>query len=142
MASSIHAIYRPVARSRRTEASLSSRTVLPSPEEGHESSDGDLDGICLSEEDADAEDFEAATPRPEDVPKPEHATSELPMAFRPGVHMRRRASSHAGSITTVKVDRRARLAEKLKEIFELNAIDEVLAGECLGHWCYSQYSTN
>ncbi|KIK49556.1 glycosyltransferase family 1 protein [Suillus luteus UH-Slu-Lm8-n1] len=127
MASSIHAIYRPVARSRRTEASLSSRTVLPSPEEGHESSDGDLDGICLSEEDADAEDFEAATPRPEHVPKPEHATSELPMAFRPGVHMRRRASSHAGSITTVKVDRRARLAEKLKEIFELNAIDEVLA---------------
>lgn len=127
MASSIHAIYRPVARSRRTEASLSSRTVLPSPEEGHESSDGDLDVTCLSEEDADAEDFEAATPRPADVPKPEHATSELPIAFRPGVHMRRRASSHAGSITTVKVDRRARLAEKLKEIFELNAIDEVLA---------------
>ncbi|KAG1826254.1 uncharacterized protein BJ212DRAFT_335509 [Suillus subaureus] len=127
MASSIHAIYRPVARSRRAEASLSSRIALPSPEEGHESSDGDLDVTCLSEEDADAEDFEAATPRPADVPKPEHAIPELPTAFRPGVHMRRRASSHAGSITTVKVDRRTRLAEKLKEIFELNAIDEVLA---------------
>ncbi|KAG1783622.1 glycosyltransferase family 1 protein [Suillus placidus] len=127
MASSIHAIYRPVARSRRTEASLSSRTALSSPEEGHESSDGDLNVACLSEEDADAEDFEAATPRPADVPKSEHVMPELQTAFRPGVHMRRRASSHAGSITTVKVGRRARLAGKLKEIFELNAIDEVLA---------------
>ncbi|KAG1829240.1 glycosyltransferase family 1 protein [Suillus subalutaceus] len=107
MASSIHAIYRPVARSRRAEASLSSCTALPSPEEGHESSDGDLDVTY--------------------VPKPEHAIPELPTAFRPGVHIRRRASSRAGSITTVKVDRRTRLAEKLKEIFELNAIDEVLA---------------
>lgn len=125
MASSIHAIYRPVARSRRAEASLSS-TALPSPEEGHESSDGDLDVTCFSEEDADAEDFEAATPRPADVPKPEHAVPEL-TALRPEMYMRRRASSRAGSITTVKVDRRTRLAEKLKEIFELDAIDEVLA---------------
>ncbi|KAG2155467.1 glycosyltransferase family 1 protein [Suillus clintonianus] len=127
MASSIHAIYRPVARSRRTEASLSSRVALPSPEEGHEGSDGDLDVTGLSEEDADAEDFEAATPRPADTQKPALALQELPTAYRPGVVMRRRASSHAGSITTVKVGRRARLAEKLKEIFELDAIDEVLA---------------
>ncbi|KAG1866385.1 hypothetical protein C8R48DRAFT_704904 [Suillus tomentosus] len=126
MASSIHAIYRPVARSRRTEASLSSRTALPLPEEDHESSDGDLDVTGLSEEDADAEDFEATTPRPADLPKPEHVMPELSTVFRPGVHMRRR-TSYAGSITTVKVGRRARLAEKLKEIFELNAIDEVLA---------------
>ncbi|KAG2156507.1 glycosyltransferase family 1 protein [Suillus bovinus] len=126
MASSIHAIYRPVARSRRTEASLSSRTALPSPEEEHESSDGDLDATGLSEEDADTEDFEAATPRPADVPKLEHAMPELPTVFRPGMHMRRRAS-YTGSITTVKVSRRARLAEKLKEIFELNAVEEVLA---------------
>ncbi|KAG1773038.1 glycosyltransferase family 1 protein [Suillus occidentalis] len=105
MASSIHTIYRPVARSRRTEASLSSRTVLPSPEEGHESSDGDLDMY-----------------RSQNMLRQScRWLSDL------GVHMRRRASSHAGSITTVKVDRRARLAEKLKEIFELNAIDEVLA---------------
>ncbi|KAG1754997.1 glycosyltransferase family 1 protein [Suillus paluster] len=127
MASSIHAIYRPVARSRRTEASLSSRIALPSQAEGHEGSDGDLDVTSTSEEDADTEDFEATTPRPADVQEPQLTAPELPTAYRPGVLMRRKASSHAASITTVKVARRARLAEKLKEIFELDAIDEVLA---------------
>ncbi|OAX44896.1 glycosyltransferase family 1 protein [Rhizopogon vinicolor AM-OR11-026] len=127
MASSIHAIYRPVARSKKTEANLSSRLVLPSQATGHEGSDGDLDATSPSEEDADTEDFEATTPRPPDVQKPELAAAQPPTAYRPGVFMRRRASSHAGSITTVKIGRRVLLAEKLKGIFELDAIDEVLA---------------
>jgi sterol 3beta-glucosyltransferase len=131
MASSIHAIYRPVARSRKTEAILSSRLALPSQVEGYEESDGDVDVISPSEEDADTEDFEATTPRPPDLQKPALATAQPPVAYRPGGFLRRRASSHAGSITTVKIGRRVLLAEKLKEIFELDAIDEVLAGECL-----------
>jgi hypothetical protein len=104
---------------------------LASQEEGHEGSDGDVDAISPSEEDHDTEDFEASTPRPPDIQKPELAIARPPTAFRPGVFMRRRASSHAGSITTVKMGRRVLLAEKLKEIFELDAINEVLAGECL-----------
>jgi len=131
MASSIHAIYRPVARSRKTEAKLSSRLALPSQEERHEGSDGDLDMTSPSEEDPDTEDFEATTPRPPDVQKAELSAVQPPTAYRPGVLMRRRASSHAGSITTVKMGRRVLLAEKLKEIFELDAIDEVIAGEYL-----------
>jgi len=127
MASSIHAIYRPVARSKKAEAVLSSLH-----DEAHEGSDGDLDVTSPSEEDPDTEDFEATTPRPPDVKKPELPVAR-PIAHRPGVSLRRRASSHAGSITTVRMGRRVLLAEKLKEIFELNAIDEVLAGEYFIH---------
>ena len=37
-------------------------------------------------------------------------------------------STRSGSMATVKLQRRARLAEKLREIFDLNGIEEVIAG--------------
>ncbi|KAH7915122.1 glycosyltransferase family 1 protein [Hygrophoropsis aurantiaca] len=130
MASSIHAIYRPVARSRRPELVIPGlgANPLPTPKESHEGSDADVDP---SEDDVDAEDFEAATPRPPDAEKPEFMLSQ-PMATTPSTYhasltSRRRAGSRAGSMTTVKVQRRTRLAQKLKEIYEINTINEVMA---------------
>ena len=38
-------------------------------------------------------------------------------------------STRSGSMATVKLQRRARLAEKLREIFEISGIEEVIAGE-------------
>jgi sterol 3beta-glucosyltransferase len=48
-----------------------------------------------------------------------------PDATRPA---ERRAMSRSKSLATVKATRRARLAEKLREIFDLQEIDEVIAG--------------
>ncbi|KAH7927370.1 glycosyltransferase family 1 protein [Leucogyrophana mollusca] len=133
MASSIHAIYRPVARSRRTELPISGPggKALPSPVERPEGSDADFDGSAPSEDDVDAEDFEAMTPRPPDTQRPDYGLSEPasqpPSTYRPGMFSRRRAASRAGSMTTVKIQRRTRLAQKLKEIYEIDAISEVMA---------------
>lgn len=38
-------------------------------------------------------------------------------------------SARSGSMSTVKVKRRARLAEKLRDVFELNGINEVISGK-------------
>ncbi len=38
-------------------------------------------------------------------------------------------TSRSGSMATVKLQRRARLAEKLREIFEISGIEEVIAGK-------------
>ncbi|KAF9243852.1 glycosyltransferase family 1 protein [Melanogaster broomeanus] len=129
-ASSIHAIYRPVARSRRTEAShsiLSDQILLPQQED-QEAVDAERDVNLTSDDDVDADDFEAATPRPAEsqqytLPTPVTPTTTAQL----GPPLRRRASSRAGSMTTVKMTRRVRLAEKLKDIFELEAIKEVRA---------------
>ncbi|KAH7883851.1 glycosyltransferase family 1 protein [Phlebopus sp. FC_14] len=126
MASSIHAIYRPVARSRRTD-----NLILPSVrrlprEEVPESSYTDTGMNIVSE---DVDDFEATTPRPPDTERPDSLATPVPpaMAVQFGTAIRRRTASRTGSMATVKVNRRVRLAEKLKEIFELQAINEVMA---------------
>ena len=127
MASSIHAIYRPVARSRRRETSqtILARQMFSAQSEVDEAPHADVNRI--SDDDVDGDDFEAATPRPLDsqgysdrkhMPSP---TAQLGPAIR-------RRPSRADSIATVKITRRTRLAEKLKEIFDLEAINEVLCG--------------
>ncbi|KAG9314605.1 glycosyltransferase family 1 protein [Chiua virens] len=126
MASSIHAIYRPVARSRwkETPHSILSGTVFPVQEGVDEASNAESGAILTSDDDADADDFEAATPRPAGASDSSDVT-RIPSSLGPVV--RRRAPSRTGSMTTVKVTRRTRLAEKLKEVFDLEAISEVLA---------------
>ncbi|KAF9229599.1 glycosyltransferase family 1 protein [Gyrodon lividus] len=130
LASSIHAIYRPVARSRRTETSHSilSGKILPPQQEVQESVDTEPDAHLISDDDMGADDFEATTPRPADSQKyPLTTPVPPPTTLQLGPALRRRAPSRAVSMTTVKITRRARLAEKLKDIFELEAINEVLA---------------
>lgn len=95
-----------------------------------EAPDAEPDANLASDDDddVDADDFEAATPRPVSSQKYSEGTHIPPSTIQLGPAMRRRAPSRTGSITTVKVTRRTRLAEKLKEIFDLEAINEVLAG--------------
>ena len=127
MASSIHAIYRPVARSRRRETSRSGLPgrIFPAQREEYEAPRAEPDVNLTSDDD---DDFEATTPRPANSQEPTVATQIPPPTVQLGSAIRRRAPSRAGSMTTVKITRRTRLAEKLKEIFTLEAINEVLAG--------------
>ena len=131
MASSIHAIYRPVARSRRrdTSQSIFSGKMFPAQREVDETPHAEVN--LTSDDDADVDDFEATTPRPSDSQGYSETAHIPPSTAQLGPAMRRRAPSRAGSMATVKVIRRTRLAEKLKEIFDLEAINEVLAGMCL-----------
>ena len=130
MASSIHAIYRPVARSRRKETlhSIFPGKIFPAQSGVNETPHTELD---VTDDDVDADDFEAVTPRPVSSQEYSEATHISPSTIQLAPALRRRAPSRAGSMTTVKVARRTRLAEKLKEIFDLEAIDEVLAGVCI-----------
>jgi hypothetical protein len=87
-----------------------------------------------SEEDIEAEDFEEATPRPPDAERPAHLQQKAIAALLSQENgdmttgSSRAAPSRSGSMATVRLQRRARLAEKLKEVFELEAIKEVWAG--------------
>lgn len=138
VASSIHTIYRPVARSRKSVPSspaslfqlapsslLTHLDATDSPEE-----DGDT-----SEGDAALTDFEVPTPRVESAksgfltrmhPSPEQANFS-PMQSPSRSSTARGNYTRQGSMATVRVQRRAKLAEKLKEVFELDGIEEVWA---------------
>ena len=70
---------------------------------------------------AEADDFELTTPRPSNLSTPV-ASSSPPLLDK---HLRQ------GSMATVRLQRRAMLAEKLRDIFELDDIEEVRAGQSL-----------
>ncbi|KAI6045078.1 glycosyltransferase family 1 protein [Pisolithus marmoratus] len=127
VASSIHAIYRPVAWSRHMGSSLPDRSAKQRSVQGHVSgeTDSETELSMAFEDDADADDFEATTPRPADVQKPEAASPMV--AAELNTSLRRRPASRTGSMATVKVTRRARLAEKLREIFDIDILHEVWA---------------
>ncbi|KAK7064572.1 sterol 3-beta-glucosyltransferase [Favolaschia claudopus] len=129
LASSIHTIYRPLARSLRLSQpgqSPRNRKALPQQyttvAEEEPSSDATLES---SEEQEEVEDFEEpdATPRPPyaDRPMPLHERLQHNEKTIPPSMMR------SGSMATVKIQRRVRLAEKLKQVFELEGIEEVWA---------------
>jgi sterol 3beta-glucosyltransferase len=111
LASSIHAIHRPVARSRRFDAA---------PEMIQES-EPDINGSPGSDDES-VEDFEA-TPRIGEHEVAKRLEGEVGQTSRNRFRMIRNAS-----MGTVKIQRRARLAEKLREVFELQGIEEVWAG--------------
>lgn len=79
--------------------------------------------------DEEGQDFER-TPRPSG-PVPEYVQEltsspvESPGSY--DVLSRRTAMTRSGSMATVRLQRRAKLAEKLKDVFELKDIDEVWA---------------
>lgn len=132
LASSIHAIYRPFARTSNRSVpgpKASLRTPYNSAEE--ESSD-----TLLSEDDPEAEDFEetprVSNSRPTHVhhrAQSEQITQSNERQITPSLS--RIIPTRAGSMTTVRVQRRAGLAEKLREVFELDGIEEVRAGELI-----------
>jgi hypothetical protein len=84
------------------------------------------DATLGSSEEQDAEDFEEATPRPpyaeRPVPLHERLQQQSESMTIPPSMMR------SGSMATVRIQRRVRLAEKLKQVFDLDGIEEVWAG--------------
>jgi sterol 3beta-glucosyltransferase len=138
LASSIHTIHRPVARSRRASGPPSpTLSIPPTPVINYKAyapsvpdvPEQESEGATPSEEELEPEDFEATS----SSPVAEHSAS-LP---NQGLSSRneeraplppRKFNLRTLSMGTVKVQRRARLAEKLKEVFELNGIEEVWAG--------------
>lgn len=121
LSSSIHTIHRPLARSHRINIPISSKLSYRQPPQEEDT----LEDVSQSEEELE-NDFEEAL-RPTDE-APLHlltgetvGATESPSPFNA---MRERA----GSLATVRFHRRARLAEKLKEVYDLDDIKEVWAG--------------
>lgn len=145
LASSIHTIHRPLARSRRLSIPPARRDgatpYSPVEEEENESD------ILSSGDEGEAEDFEE-TPRPPDS-RPPHINLRIvseSAAQKDTRHdgsiaegLKRIVPSRAGSMATVRLQRRAGLAAKLKDVFELDGIEEVWAGtfSCMDHWPFS-----
>ena len=132
MASSIHTIYRPLARSRRGKvpvtrskprmlSSVSDAEEEPAPEEP-----------VVSEEEGE-DDFEPTEDRLTPEPKQDSYSLRMTMSALPELDsLESTAKSHpsrSGSMATVKLQRRARLAEKLREVFDVPGIQEVIAGK-------------
>jgi sterol 3beta-glucosyltransferase len=105
LSSSIHTIHRPMARIRRRSTAV---TTASSGDSSIEEEEGDFDPHVLSGQDA----FNNVSPA---SPRPHEAM---------GNAMMRRSTS----LATVKVQRRAKLAEKLKEVFDVKELQEVIAG--------------
>ena len=120
LASSIHSIYRPLARSHRHNVSSARRNAFtpggvaeePGPEEPPESDQG--------------EDFE--DPSPEVASSTTAGRNSALHSSAASHSFTRPPSSRTGSLNTIKLQRRARLTEKLREVFELPDIGEVYAG--------------
>jgi hypothetical protein len=123
LASSIHTIHRPIARTARSR-----RLIGAYPHENNTFASPISETNELASDSDNDEDFEDATPRlppissPSDVQK-----TPSPPSVRHSPDMRK-SFSRAGSMATVRLQRRAHLAEKLREVFELDGIDEVVAG--------------
>lgn len=137
LASSIHTIHRPVARSRRGESLniLSSIDDTPADHADLSTSQEQSQRSMISDEDTDADDFEL----PKSVATSRRASNrrEKPIALSPvlehtfpRVDLRYHAerSGSMSTVQTVKPNRRARLAEKLGEVFDLIGVKEVIAG--------------
>ena len=136
LTSSIHAIYRPLARFRRGEPSASSHRTAKSPDLPSVSDSEDTprtDDSLPSDEDTEG-DFDhsvggvitdhshAGRVSPETIPDLDSSVPDVSS-------MRDRTTSRAGSMVTVKPNRRAQLAGKLRDVFELEDIHEVVAGK-------------
>lgn len=139
LASSIHTIHRPIARSRKYERD---RPRMSKRRDGSRTP-GHFTPIASSDEEdnlsVEDEDFEATpvvTQRSgciEEVPMDEETAA---MATEPGkipeidrMALLRHSMTRTSSLATVRIKRRTRLADKLKDIFGLNEIREVIAGE-------------
>lgn len=128
LASSIHTIYRPLARSRLKERISSSskgkqKKVPAEPEPIQESP-------VLSDEDCE-EDFEPSNSQ--SIEERSINRKSLRNILPPLQEVDAMSSSivrdpvRQGSMGTVKLQRRARLADKLRDIFDLDGIDQVVA---------------
>ncbi|KAG6891077.1 hypothetical protein C0995_014166 [Termitomyces sp. Mi166 len=132
--SSIHTIHRPLARSKKLSI------THPTQEYASSSSYGLVDEVTeepetlSSEGEREPEDFEETPRLPSSpFPSPPPPTKSIIPSDKqtsragPCPHIRI-VPSRAGSMGTIRLQRRAGLAQKLKEVFELDAIEQVRAG--------------
>lgn len=131
MASSIHTIYRPLARSRREKAPAArskhkKMSSISDVEDEHTPEEP-----VLSEEDLE-EDFEPIAEQQMSDSKQDKDNIRVSLAPLPELDIlessTRTNPTRSGSMGTVKLQRRARLAEKLREVFDVQGIEEVVAG--------------
>lgn len=123
LASSIHAIHLPVARSRHNTILSDIHELPQSRHTPQPTDDVELEATIASELDAAGPDFEQPSTR--GSPASEEPD---PVAFLGEPEPRHTSLPRSQSMTTIRQNRRARLAEKLAEVFELNSIREVIAG--------------
>ncbi|KNZ79620.1 Sterol 3-beta-glucosyltransferase [Termitomyces sp. J132] len=133
LASSIHAIHRPLARSKKHNIPYSTQERTSSFSCGLVDEVTEEPEVLSSEEEQEAEDFEE-TPRLSSSPFPSppiqsgSILSPDKQKDRPVPRPHPRIiPSRAGSMGTIRLQRRVGLAQKLKEVFELDAIEEVRA---------------
>lgn len=134
LASSIHAIHRPLARSRRRDITRQRRhggEVVPEEQES-----------SLSDEEVE-QDFEESK-TPEVRPSLSQQSQSLPPLGNRSINASiinpfKFTSTRTGSMATIRLHRRARLAEKLRDVFELEGIKEVWAGVYMffASFCYN-----
>ncbi|KZT74902.1 glycosyltransferase family 1 protein [Daedalea quercina L-15889] len=134
LASSIHTIYRPLARSKRGKLStIFSRPRSPNLEPVVDREETPrIDEAVVSDEEL-QDDFEPPydTQDTQDIPHDggETASPRSSSSIQQSIgesHVRH-PPSRSGSMGTVKMQRRSRLAEKLRDIFDLQGIQEVVA---------------
>ena len=121
MASSIHAIHRPVARSQRRERAGKDKNRMAQE-------------IFISDTEEEERQYPTIMSEEEDDFDPPMIPTHLPTSLKPtpstpaSRRLNRRFST-TGSMATIRVKRRAQLADKLRDIFELDGIRQVVAGQ-------------
>ena len=114
LASSLHTIHRPLARSQRVPIpNAFKHNARPSKKRPVDLGD-------TSEEEDIQNDFEV-TPRITDASPSQFINDSITAEEGP-------AQEHGTSLATIRIHRRIHLAEKLKQVFELDDIHEVLSG--------------
>lgn len=137
LASSIHTIHRPIARSRRqdsvhfdTAGRLKGKGTLQLIES---SDDEEPDSVSDDDEDFETTPIDmrnAAGSSVNPLNEADTTSKRTPLELAEGLAQSRRLMmTRSASLATVRIKRRARLAEKLRDVFGLNDISEVVAGD-------------
>ncbi|KAI0786102.1 glycosyltransferase family 1 protein [Abortiporus biennis] len=137
LASSIHTIYRPVARSRLKNSRRSDKRSSKLQHKKVQSmsdieDETQTEEPVLSDEEIE-EDFEPMrtdSPIPHNLGESESSVTNDVLTSLPALDASESGRIHPprqGSMATVKLERRARLAQKLTDIFEIKGIEEVIA---------------
>ncbi|THH11780.1 hypothetical protein EW145_g439 [Phellinidium pouzarii] len=136
LASSIHTIHRPIARSRRHDSYLASKSPNgKGKRQGYfspvQSSDEERGDVTDEDEDFERTPIESRhLYRPDEFPMHEEDISAVDAGADKMdrlAHVRRVKMTRSASLATVRIKRRTMLAEKLKDVFGLNEINEVVA---------------
>lgn len=136
LASSIHTIHRPVAHSRLATPAFGRDLELPSHPQLEAAEDYFSNPLSTDEDDGLRDFDEAATPEaPDGVPnpfkEPARMRLQLPAEKSEKAEGKKRMPppTRTASMATVRMKRRTKLADKLRDVFGIPEIQEVVAGK-------------